>query len=55
MRTRVLLLGLVSGTGAWGGWSLGVRWGIVPGFLLANLGIALGWYYGRRYVREFLD
>ena len=53
--TRVLLLGLACGAGAWGGWWLGGGWGLLPRFLLANLGFALGWYYGRRFAREFLD
>ena len=53
--TKLLVVALTSGIAAWGGWSLGERWGILSGFLCANVGLAIGWYYSRRFVREHLD
>ncbi len=53
--TKFLCVALATGLGAWAGWSLGEGWGLLPGFLLANLGFALGWYFGRGFVRNNLD
>ncbi len=53
--TRMLCVVLPTGFGAWLGWELVSGWGILPGFLAGNLGFAVGWYYGRKYVREVLD
>ncbi len=53
--TRFLVVGLSSGLGAWAGWSLGSPGGILAGFLLANLGFAVGWYFGRDFVRNNFD
>ncbi|MFT5443206.1 MAG: hypothetical protein ACI8W3_002252 [Myxococcota bacterium] len=53
--TRFLVVALMSGFCAWGGWTLASPSGILPGFLLANLGMAVGWYFGRSFVRNNLD
>ncbi len=53
--TRFLVVALSSGLCAWAGWSFGRGAGLLPGFLLANLGFAVGWYFGRSFVRNNLD
>lgn len=53
--TRLLVVALSTGLSAWAGWSVARPWGIYPGFLTANLGFALGWYFGRSFVRNNLD
>jgi len=53
--TRFLCVALASSIGAWAGWSAGEGFGILPGFLLANLGFAVGWFLGRGFVRSNLD
>ena len=52
---KTLTLALGSGLSAWLGWSLGHSYGIMIGYWLAVMGFALGWYYTRRFVREYLD
>ncbi len=37
------------------GWWLGARLGDMPGVLLAIFGTAAGLYYGRKWVKDFLD
>ncbi|MDP6977411.1 MAG: hypothetical protein QF570_02280 [Myxococcota bacterium] len=53
--TRFLVVTLSTGLTAWAGWSVGRPFGILPGFLIANLGCATGWYFGRTFVRNNLD
>jgi hypothetical protein len=53
--TRFLCVALGAGLAAWAGWRLGAGAGILPAFLCANLGLAIGWYYSRRFVRNNLD
>lgn len=53
--TRNLALALGSGLPAWAGWTLGEPNGIMTGYWLAVLGFAIGWYFSRRFVREYLD
>lgn len=53
--TKMLVVALSIGLGAQTGWSIGAKWGVVSGFLLANLGFAIGWYFGRRFVRQVLE
>ncbi len=53
--TKMLVVALSVGVGTQTGWSLGERWGVFPGFLFANLGFAIGWYYGRRFVSQVLE
>ena len=53
--TKMLCVVLPTGFGAWLGWSLASPFGILPGFLLANLGFAIGWYLGRGFVRNLLE
>jgi hypothetical protein len=55
MMTRLVVLVLGSGLPAWVGWSFGSGAGILEGFLCANVGFAIGWYYSRKFVREHLD
>lgn len=50
--TKMLVIGLATGFGAYWGWKLGSSWGVLPGFLIANLGFASGWYSSRRFVGE---
>lgn len=53
--TRFLVVTLSSGLASWAGWSFGRPFGILAGFLVANLGFATGWYFGRSFVRNHLD
>lgn len=53
--TRFLVVALSSGLCAWAGWSVGVGAGPLAGFLLANMGFSIGWYFGRAFVRNNLD
>lgn len=54
MRTTVLGLTAAVAGGAALGW-LGLRIGIMTGFLAAVAGVALGWYAGARFGRQYLD
>ncbi len=53
--TRFLVVSLTTGLTAWAGWSVGRPWGLLPGFLVANVGFATGWYFGRSFVRNNFD
>lgn len=53
--TRLLVVALSTGITAWMGWNLGRPFGLLPGFLVANIGFATGWYFGRTFVRNNLD
>jgi hypothetical protein len=53
--TKMLVVVLSVGFGAQAGWNLGSDWGLLPGFLLANLGFAVGWYYGRRFASQVFE
>lgn len=53
--TKMLVVVLSVGIGAQTGWNLGAKSGVLSGFLLANLGFAIGWYFGRRFVRDVLE
>lgn len=53
--TRFLIVALTSGLCASVGWSLGRPAGLLAGFLVANLGFAVGWYFGRAFVRNNFD
>jgi len=53
--TRFLVVALSTGLCAWAGWWLGRPMGLLGAFLLANLGFAIGWYFGRSFVRSNLD
>ncbi len=53
--TKMLVVGLATGFGAYWGWRFGSGWGVFPGFLVANFGFASGWYCGRSFVREHLE
>jgi len=55
MMTRLVVLVLGGVLPAWAGWSLGRGFGILAGFLCANVAFAIGWYYSRKFVREHLD
>jgi hypothetical protein len=53
--TKMLVATLSIGFGAQTGWNLGSAWGLMPGFLLANLDLAVGWYYGRCFVNQVFE
>lgn len=53
--TRFLVIALASGLSASLGWSVARPWGLLAGFLAANVGFAVGWYFGRGFVRDHLD
>ena len=53
--TKFLIVALASGMSAWLGWSVGRPAGLLSGFLVANLGFAFGWYFGRGFVRNNFD
>ncbi len=53
--TKFLSVGLMTGLGAWSGWTIADEWSPIPQFLLANLGFAVGWALGRKFVRSYLD
>ena len=53
--TKLLVLGLGSGLPAWAGWTLGRPSGIMSGYWLAVVSFAVGWYFSRKLVRDFLD
>ncbi len=53
--TRFLVVTLSTGLSAWVGWTFGRQFGVFPGFLIANVGFAMGWYFGRTFVRNNLD
>jgi hypothetical protein len=52
---KTLALALGSGLPPWAGWSLGQEQGIMTGYWLAVIGLALGWYLTRRFVAEYLE
>ena len=53
--TKMLCVLIPTLSGAYLGWWLGSQLGVMTGFLIANLGFATGWYFGRQYVRNVLD
>jgi len=53
--TKMLVVALSVGFGTQTGWNIGAEWGLLSGFLLANLGFGIGWYFGRRFVRDVLE
>jgi hypothetical protein len=55
MLTRFIVIALASGGLAGLGWMVGRDGGLLVGFLIANLGFAVGWYYGRKFLRQHLD
>ncbi len=55
MLTRLLALTLGSALPAWAGWTVGSSWGVLAGFLCANICFAGGWFLSRKFVRNHLD
>jgi hypothetical protein len=55
MFTRLLVLVLGSGLPGWSGWIVASEFGVLPGFIAANLCFAGGWYLSRKFVHEHLD
>jgi len=52
---RLMVLAIGSGLPAYGGWVACSPYGILPGFLAANVAFAAGWYVSRRFVANYLD
>jgi hypothetical protein len=52
---RFTVLAIGSGLPAYGAWNLCQPYGVLPGFLAAIVGFAIGWYVSRRFAASFLD
>jgi hypothetical protein len=52
---RFMVLAIGSGLPAYGAWTVCQPYGVLPGFLAANVAFALGWFVSRRFVADFLD
>ncbi len=52
---RFFVLALGSGLPAWWAWTLARDYGLLAGFLSANVAFAVGWYVSRKFIHDHLD
>ncbi len=52
MQTLLTLMGAT--LGGWLGWWLGANVGLMTGFVLSMIGMGLGFYVAKRFVRDYL-